>query len=401
MSAHGNPNIIEDGLVFLYDVNNKKSYPGEPTENIFLNPTFIGTAGTQNTTVTRNWYFSGYSGDTGFKFQNNSSATIPLKFPNEGAVITTDGSPDNQNRRFYCNEVLEVGATYAVSAWIYITYSGGVGIAHFEYGGDNLNNGYFDNINNHPNFVVGEWFYWEDTYTVGADYTHGLIGPVFSGSLDYFLAIQRFQIEKKSHATPFVNGTRSATQGLLDRTGNKTITLANMSYDSNAQKYFDGTDDYISIPTHTFGNGNWTLNAWVNPDVVSGYNVMSNSSSGPVTNAFGFNGGKIVYRNYDGTWQWHHGNTTMSIYNWYMLTWVNYEGASASDGTMKMYVNGVADSDTFNSYTTNGGPCDVIGRNWTSAFYNGKIDRVTIHNKSLTDAEVLQNFNATKSRFGL
>ena len=401
MALSHSPKIVTDGLAFMYDTDDGKSYKGEPTENIFLNPTFIGTAGTQTSTVTDNWDFSGYTGDSGFKFYNNSTSPFPLKFSNEGSVITTGANDDSttQNRRFYCNEVLQAGSTYTVSAWIYTTRTSGISIAHFEYGGSSLNSGYFSGTSTHPNHVLGEWYYWEDTYTVGADYTSGLIGPVHSGSSDTIVGIQRFQIEKKSHATPFVNGTRSATQGLIDRTGTSTIDISNASFDSNAQMTFDGTDDYISIPTYTFGNGNWTLNAWVNPDVVSGYNIMSNSSGGPVTNAFGFNGGKIHYRNYDGNWQYHDGNTTLPINNWYMLTWVNYEGASASDGTMKMYVNGVADSNTFNSYTTNGGPCNAIGRNWTSAFYNGEISQVSINTKSLSNAEILQNYNATKGRF--
>ena len=105
--------------------------------------------------------------------------------------------------------------------------------------------------------------------------------------------------------------------------------------------------------------------------------------------------------NYDGAWKDHYGNLTLTTNNWYFLTWVNYEGASASAGTMKMYVNGVADSDVFNSYTTNGGPCNVIGKRWGGTSFNGKISQVSINTKSLSDPEILRNFNATKSRFGL
>jgi hypothetical protein len=83
-----------------------------------------------------------------------------------------------------------------------------------------------------------------------------------------------------------------------------------------------------------------------------------------------------------------------------MLTWVNYAGASESLGTMQMFVNGISDSSTFNSYTTNGGPCNAIGRNWFS-YFSGEIGNVQFYNKSLTPSEVAQNYNAYKSRFGL
>jgi hypothetical protein len=83
-----------------------------------------------------------------------------------------------------------------------------------------------------------------------------------------------------------------------------------------------------------------------------------------------------------------------------MLTWVNYAGATANLGTMQMFINGVSDSSVFNSYTTNGGPCNVIGANWFSSF-NGKIDIVKIYNRALSSSEVQQNYNKYKSRFNL
>jgi hypothetical protein len=165
---------------------------------------------------------------------------------------------------------------------------------------------------------------------------------------------------------------------------------------------FDGSDDWISIPTYTFGNGGWACNVWVQGDSVTYSttgNIISNSSGGPVTNAMGFLSSKIHYRNYDGAWKSNSGNTTLTAGQWYMLTWVNYSGATAQQGTMKMFVNGNVDSSVFNSYTTNGGPCDAIGRNWFS-YFDGRIGLVQFYNKSLTDVEVTQNFNAQKRRFG-
>ena len=68
---------------------------------------------------------------------------------------------------------------------------------------------------------------------------------------------------------------------------------------------------------------------------------------------------------------------------------------------MKMYVNGFADSSTFNSYTTNGGPCNAIARRWGSAEYNGKIASVHIYTKSLSDKEIAKNFNAVRGKYGI
>ena len=168
---------------------------------------------------------------------------------------------------------------------------------------------------------------------------------------------------------------------------------------------FDGTSAWVEIQTYTFGNGNWTCNIWAQGDNVvysssSTGNLISNSSGGPVTNAMGFLSSKIHYRNYDGAWKSNSGNTTLSTGQWYMLTWVNYAGASANLGTMKMFVNGLSDSSVFNSYATNGGPCNAIGRNWFS-YFNGRIGLVQFYNVSLTDSQVFENFNAHRSRFNI
>jgi len=154
---------------------------------------------------------------------------------------------------------------------------------------------------------------------------------------------------------------------------------------------FDGTDDWIQISTYTFGNKNWTVTAIINADSFGSYNIISNSSGGPVSNAFGVSNSKIFYRNYDGAWKDHSGNSTLSTGRWYYLTWINYSGATDSAGTMQMFVNSISDSDIFNSYTTNGGPCNAIGRNWFQ-YYNGRIAKVQFYNRALSSSELYQNY---------
>ena len=203
-----------------------------------------------------------------------------------------------------------------------------------------------------------------------------------------------YQVEEGVNATDFVDGTRSQNTYWDDLSGNsKNGTLTNgVTFKPSGYMDFDGADDYCAIDTYTFGNGNWTVNALVAADTVQEHNLVSNTSGGPVTNAFGFDNSKIHYRNYDGAWQNHDGNTTLTTGQWYMLTWVNYAGASATDGTMKMYVNGIADSSVFNSYTVNGGPCNAIGRNWGSTEYDGLIANIQFYTESLTDEEISQNY---------
>ena len=110
---------------------------------------------------------------------------------------------------------------------------------------------------------------------------------------------------------------------------------------------------------------------------------------------------KIHYRNYDGSWQTHNGNIDVSLNTKNHLVWVNRLGDSNSTGTMDMYVNGEKDSASgFNSFTTNGGPVNAIGRNWFS-YYNGYIYIFRYYNRSLTDTEILNNFNSIQERFDI
>jgi len=165
---------------------------------------------------------------------------------------------------------------------------------------------------------------------------------------------------------------------------------------------FDGSNDRIVLESSiTPGNGNWTISAWVKGRGA----IFGNTSGSPIASSFGISSaGNITYYNYDGAWQSHVGNTTLDRSEWYMVTWVNYEGASASQGTMKMYVNGVADSSTFNSYTTNGGPSNDIGHSAYlpngPTYFDGSIANLQINiGTAFTDEQVSQNYNAELSRF--
>ena len=64
-----------------------------------------------------------------------------------------------------------------------------------------------------------------------------------------YIKVRDVQIEKISHATPFVNGTRSSTQGLLGLSDKVGLDLSNLSFDATAQPTFDGTNDYIDVAT--------------------------------------------------------------------------------------------------------------------------------------------------------
>ncbi len=81
--------------------------------------------------------------------------------------------------------------------------------------------------------------------------------------------------------------------------------------------------------------------------------------------------------------------------------YVNRYGGSDNSGSMDMYINGEKDSNSgTNSYTTNGGPVNAIGRSW-AGYFDGEIYICKRYTTGLSDEEVKQNYNALKNRFNI
>lgn len=166
---------------------------------------------------------------------------------------------------------------------------------------------------------------------------------------------------------------------------------------------FDGSNDSVTIPNTTMGNGNtaWTINTWTKTTTTVNSlglgSIVSNANSGPVHSMLGVNGGKIVYWTYQSNaWSQKLGVRILNDGNWHMLTWVNY-----TNYTMDMYVDGTFDANVANSTSGNNNPLNRVGGSWTG-YYNGFISIFQItKNKALSASEIQQNYNATKTRFGL
>ena len=187
----------------------------------------------------------------------------------------------------------------------------------------------------------------------------------------------------------------------VDSVGTNNATLVDSpTYNGSGAYYFDfdGSSNDATFSTITFGNGSWTVIIWANADSMESSahgGLMSNSSGGPVTNSFGMMTDGIAYTNYDGTWNSHYGGTSLSTGTWYQLVWVN------TSSTMIMYLNGSADIASFDSTTSNGGPCNVVGARWGAASFNGKIACVQHFTKTFTATEVSNTFQSQRSRFGV
>ena len=165
---------------------------------------------------------------------------------------------------------------------------------------------------------------------------------------------------------------------------------------------FDGVDDYVNSPynasTMSFPTNNATVCVWYRVSTVGdGYGalVTQRSAAGP-----GFQTYMISTRLYaDG------GGTVGVSSNAVIPNGTIAFGGIVYDKTnslLKLYVSGVFDNQV--SYTGNIQDTYPI-RLGNSAFgdgpFPGNIYVASVYNRALTATEILQNYNATKTRFGL
>jgi hypothetical protein len=191
-----------------------------------------------------------------------------------------------------------------------------------------------------------------------------------------------------------------------DISGNsRNLTMDSLSYSSNNGGYiiFDGSHTADSVATYSINFSNGFTVESVAKFSGSGYEglfAFNNQMTSDYINVQAQGGTNI-------RWEVESGQSltstgTLSTNTWYHFTCV-YEGDSNNtSGTARIYINGVENNtSSLNSNRT--------GQNQTSNFVlglwdnylTGNIALSRMYNKVLTPTEVLNNFNATKNRFGL
>ena len=167
---------------------------------------------------------------------------------------------------------------------------------------------------------------------------------------------------------------------------------------------FDGSNDSVSLPSQTaiFSSSSFTVGLWIYPNI-SNSNQMVFSSIGPGPD---FNSRAVLIRLKSDA------GILFSFYNddlstssnvfvtnvWqYIVCTYNY-----TTDTSTIYLNGVVKA------TGNQGPCietqsmtTRIGNWFTQEYYVGRVSLCSLYNRSLSQTEITQNFNAVKGRFGL
>ena len=389
MSLNHSPSIVTNGLVMYYDMNNtQKSWKGTPTTNSITNAD----------TMT-NWpaYYRTITSST-FTTEFNTTAHRFIHQPSWNGIQKSISIPStgiytfSARFRYLGGSSANNGATVYISGW-----GGGDSAA----GLDKSKIGVWQRISVTLNCTNTAFTFYLISYG-GTD--SGTVIPDWSS-----WEVTMPQIEPGSYATPFVAGTRSNTQAIVDLTNNNTLTANSLTYPSDGTFSFDGTSNYISSPsffinsdpifsinmwirrTADFSNGGyWGLGGGLSNNGINGYTSVANKIGWDLW-------GQTTF----------HTGVDYPLNQWVNVCWVK-TSTSFTTSTLKIYINGV-DTPLSTTIRNNSSLVNVIsgitlGRlsDSTALYYApGNISNTQIYNRVISAAEVLQNFNALRGRYGI
>jgi len=221
-----------------------------------------------------------------------------------------------------------------------------------------------------------------------------------SGLNDYFY-YNEYQVEINTHSTPYTSGTRSSTQGLLDLAGTTDIDVSNVSFDSNAQLSFDGTDDHITINNPDISADSFTIQMVVKPDSYSNNPMLINPNSTGIDQYIRIwsNGqiGGVFVAAADTSGDTCRSSTQLSTSEYTHFT------ITKSPSAIKVYINGNLETTVTPTVSAAAwtGTWDIGQRANNTYNYNGVIPILKVYNTSISADEVKINFNSIKNRFGI
>jgi len=394
MGIHRGPNLVKDDLVFGYDTgygvadNNTATrfYPGESTDNklrLFTSNTLSNPSNIYRCTVTE---------------QNIVDVTAPNGQYSRYTGI--DGSSNNQVFYSYAGS----GFNYTGQTITYSVSLKGSGTCHLTTYDDASGYGTSGTIT-----LTNKWVRYSYTRSVSSSassHWSGVRGII--SSTDVYVAAS--QMEIKGHSTPFTPTTRSSTQSLIDLKSTTDIDVSNVSFDSNGQPDFDGTDDEIQI-----ASSDWNKVTQVTVEAIvlvkgtpidgNGYHVVAQKDgaySGGSVYGIRISGANVPYGVFskDSTQAGTHidtvAGTTMTTNKYYHLVYTRKVGQSVfyQNGEQKS-INTSSNDVIYNNTST-----FTIGQGDGRQLY-GNIPVLKVHNNVLSADEIKQNYNAYKNRFNI
>lgn len=282
---------------------------------------------------------------------------------------------------------------------------------------------YINKASNGPSIYVAS----NDTQLI--NYTKGFSGQNFTGAtqcLNWYLTQSNYACVNRDYETIITSGlslcldagftpsysTSGVTWYDISYSGNNGTLTNGPTFDSSngGSIVFDGVDDYVVRNSSVNTGQDFSVFAWIKPGAINVRNgIVGNSypySSGSgwfFSTATNYNGNLntfFISIGRDDAYRMA-SNSSLTLNTW------NYVGGTVTNGgqNIKLYVNGVETGYSGGILATNTVNYTTqefnVGRRYSAnpEPFNGSISIVQIYNRVLSASEILQNYNAQKSRY--
>lgn len=381
--------VVTDGMVLYLDPGNVKSFKGEPTTNVIT-----------NTDLDTGWS-KDYNRDI---IIGDTSQGFPPNVDSQVVSFVDDGTPGGYWYSYGDYAPQADSTTYSLSIWAK-TYGTNWSIQPYTADNSEVHRFWMS-----AKTVVGDGTWqrleWPSAFTTPVNND--------SDSLSFLLGIpsnQRCwlcapQLEPKAYCTPFVNGTRGASVatggglGDLSRCSNSGELVNGPTYNSSngGTVVFDGIDDKIQT-TYAPAFGDFSVCVWfkdggsdswgriIDKSYTDGFFISSHFAS---TGA-NYVGAGIIEP-----------SSPYGICLPYQAGVYHFFTTVRSGTTHTIYLDGIeqTNSKTVSSNLLSTVP--IAFGTWSTTIdqlFKGNLGNCIIYNRALSTSEILQNYNATKSRF--
>ena len=198
------------------------------------------------------------------------------------------------------------------------------------------------------------------------------------------------------------SGSGNTANGLVGGIGATLVNGVGFTSSNNGSFVFDGSDDYIAASGTNFplGSSPRTLNIW--------YYTKTSTWQGNSNNLFWYGttvGGQSFGVDFD-TYPMMEFYSWANDLNWNTLApqegWKNLQITYDSNLAIKIYEAGIlVTAKTLVLNTVLSSNVQIGAITSLSHYFDSNISQVSMYNRALSQQEILQNFNATRFRYGI
>jgi hypothetical protein len=408
MSSAAGPNVVTSGLVLDYDMSNtQKSWKGAPTTNLHPIDGYINwPSQTVHFWNGNNWVVDSTYTDPGAPGPAGTYIGKVRKYTSGALSATWSG---NSYAYVLKTAAMTSGQNYAMSSYVYMSSNCDIDYINPSIEGASvsaLSGGYptgYNTVNK------GTWQRTGLTGTAAANVNYipayaakyGVTTGIFTG----FFMVGGIMVENGIFPTPYTDGTRSTAESIIDLTNKNTITTNSLTYASDNTFSYNGSSNSLTVP---FNATNFTFNNEQTIIIWMKNQSPSSARRNPYNQAYA-GAGTITHEN-DTVFNYYYGtgggdNTPYTAHTSPFSVVVSETAMiciTRNTTQTAWYKNGVLGNTQSNPYgiVVTGTSNITIGSGY-AGYFGGNIYAVQMYNRALSAAEVAQNFNATRSRYGL